>query len=265
MPKKTKEVTEFVGATPETSDLRDGLKRLFDIIPYDADGKYLCSITKVSKAKTPKTTVSPVKLGSFKNGVYAFFDYEMKPIYVGQTREKISGRISRHLTNQRTDAVAMSVLDPFEVCYISVWPLPQFQVGKHAKDVVISELNRLERSVFELVKGRGRYPILLNEKDPPSSPKMDKLPLCFGAQILPDDLKEKHSHLDVRIARRALTIARLSQVISERTLKGTGLRRALVVQAIRLKQLSERRFREAGGQSRVPERNKKEGEDEKGE
>ncbi len=66
-------------------------------------------------------------VGNFKWGVYAFFDYDGEPIYVGQTKEKISTRIRRHLTNQRTDAVAMSVLDPFEVFEIEVWPLPQFQ------------------------------------------------------------------------------------------------------------------------------------------
>lgn len=60
------------------------------------------------------------RIGSAKHGVYAFFDYDGEPIYVGQTLEKLSGRISRHLTNQRTDAVAMNVLDPFEVAYIEV-------------------------------------------------------------------------------------------------------------------------------------------------
>ena len=47
-------------------------------------------------------------------------------IYVGQTREKLSGRVGRHLTNQRTDAVAMRVLDPLEVAAVEVWPLWDF-------------------------------------------------------------------------------------------------------------------------------------------
>ena len=63
------------------------------------------------------------RIGSYKHGVYAFYDYDGEPIYVGQTEEKLSGRVSRNLTNQRTDAVAMNVLDPFEVAYIEVWPL----------------------------------------------------------------------------------------------------------------------------------------------
>ncbi|BEV53292.1 hypothetical protein BconGalA64_57920 [Burkholderia contaminans] len=68
-----------------------------------------------------------ISVGNYKWGVYAFFDYDGEPIYVGQTNEKLRTRIRRHLTNQRTDAVAMSVLDPFEVFEIEVWPLPQYQ------------------------------------------------------------------------------------------------------------------------------------------
>src|SRR3954462_720194 len=63
------------------------------------------------------------KIGSHKWGVYAFFDYDGEPIYVGQTFEGLGSRIGRHLNNQRTDAVAMNVLDPFEVAEIRVWPL----------------------------------------------------------------------------------------------------------------------------------------------
>ena len=66
-------------------------------------------------------------VGNFRWGVYAFFDYDGEPIYVGQTNERLRTRIRRHLTNQRTDAVAMSVLDPFEVFEIELWPLPAYQ------------------------------------------------------------------------------------------------------------------------------------------
>ena len=63
------------------------------------------------------------KVGDCSHGVYLFYDYDGQPIYVGQTMEQIRVRIRRHLTNQRTDAVAMSVLDPFEVAEIEIWPL----------------------------------------------------------------------------------------------------------------------------------------------
>jgi hypothetical protein len=63
------------------------------------------------------------KVGDSRFGVYAFFDYDGEPIYVGQTSERLRVRIRRHLTNQRTDAVAMNVLDPFEVAEVEMWPL----------------------------------------------------------------------------------------------------------------------------------------------
>src|SRR5687768_466270 len=56
-------------------------------------------------------------------GAYVFFNYDGEPIYVGQSQESIGGRVGRHLTNQRTDAVAMNVLDPFEVASIEVYLL----------------------------------------------------------------------------------------------------------------------------------------------
>gem|GEM_PF-6112680 len=62
-------------------------------------------------------------IGSARCGVYAFYDYDSEPIYVGQTYESLRARIGRHLTNQRTDAVAMRVLDPMEVARVEVWPI----------------------------------------------------------------------------------------------------------------------------------------------
>jgi len=87
------------------------------------------------------------RIGSYKHGVYAFYDYDGEPIYVGQTEEKLSGRVSRHLTNQRTDAVAMNVLDPFEVAYIEVWPLDEL-AGQQDKKDKKAFLDKAEYTVF---------------------------------------------------------------------------------------------------------------------
>lgn len=62
------------------------------------------------------------KIGNALCGIYAFYDYEDEPIYVGQTVERIRGRIGRHLTGRRSDAVAKFVLDPVEVAEVEVWP-----------------------------------------------------------------------------------------------------------------------------------------------
>jgi hypothetical protein len=85
-------------------------------------------------------------VGDAKFGVYAFFDYDGEPIYVGQTREGLRTRIRRHLTNQRTDAVAMNVLDPFEVLEIAMWPLWELENSSlSAKEQDLSRQCRVHR------------------------------------------------------------------------------------------------------------------------
>lgn len=190
------------------------------------------------------------RVGNYKWGVYAFFDYDGEPIYVGQTNEMLRTRIRRHLTNQRTDAVAMSVLDPFEVFEIEVWPLPQFQ-DTSGKDANAKEhLNALERLVTEQAVEGSQFKAILNEKDPPIGSATVTPPKSYRARIVSDRVFELRSHPDFRIARRALIISRLAQVISERQVKG-GLRRVLLTQAKRLQWLAERRYEGLGGAASV--------------
>jgi hypothetical protein len=61
------------------------------------------------------------------------------------------------------------------------------------------------------------------------------------------ELYEHRKYPDVRIARRATTIAALARVISERELKKKGLRRTLMTQARRLERLATNRYNEIGG------------------
>ena len=125
----------------------------------------------------------PRKVGNFKWGVYAFFDYDDEPIYVGQTNEQLRTRIRRHLTNQRTDAVAMSVLDPFEVFEIEVWPLPQFQTVSGSDSGGKAYLDALEHLVYENSVRNSRFGAILNEKDPPEPSVTVTLPPSFAAEL----------------------------------------------------------------------------------
>ena len=189
-------------------------------------------------------------IGNFKWGVYAFFDYDGEPIYVGQTREMVRTRIRRHLTNQRTDAVAMSVLDPFEVLDIEVWPLPQFQTLHTPTVEANAHLDALERVITKRAVEGSKFKAILNEKDPPPGELMIEPPPSLRGRIVSDRVYELRSHVDFRIARRALIISRLAQVIAEREVQG-GLRRVLLTQAKRLQWLSERRFEALGGAASV--------------
>lgn len=185
------------------------------------------------------------KIGNAKWGVYAFYDYDGEPIYVGQTNERLRSRIGRHLTNQRTDAVAMNVLDPFEVAEIEIWPFWELQNRKSQDSEARAILNSAEYTIFQLVLGKSSFGAVLNEGDIAAT-KSIPLPPSWRGRIIPDSLYEQRKHPDVRIARRATTIAALARVISERSVS-KGLRRTLMTQARRLERLATRRYNEISG------------------
>lgn len=206
----------------ETSQLRRALVAFLDTMVENPD-------------------LGTIKIGHYRWGVYAFFDYDDEPIYVGQTKETLRTRIRRHLTNQRTDAVAMNVLDPFEVCSIEVWPLAQFQeTGSGDKDAK-AYLDALEHKVFHQLLEESEFRAVLNEKDPPTPKVKIKLPKSHKAKIVTDEVSVLRDHPDLRIARRAMTLSRLAQVICERKVGG-GLRKVLLTQAKRLQWLAQRRY-----------------------
>lgn len=192
------------------------------------------------------------RVGNFKWGVYIFYDYDGEPIYVGQTNEMLRTRIRRHLTNQRTDAVAMSVLDPFEVYEIEVFPLPQFQEIASAADRANARahLNALEHAVYAKAIAGSQFKAILNEKDPPAPTVTVDIPPSFKMRVVSDEVAKIRSHPDFRVARRSLIISRLAQVISERKVQG-GLRRVLLTQAKRLQWLADRRYQALGGAASV--------------
>jgi hypothetical protein len=223
----------------ETEDLRGNLTRFLDSPFQDPSGATL-------------------RVGNYKWGVYAFFDFDGEPIYVGQTNEMLRTRIRRHLTNQRTDAVAMSVLDPFEVFEIEVWPLPQFQNTEGKDKAARQHLDALERLITQTAIEGSNFRAILNEKDPPPGRTAVDEPLSHRGRIVSDRVFELRSHPDFRIARRALIISRLAQVIAERKVQG-GLRRVLLTQAKRLQWLAERRYEALGGAASVARENDDDG------
>jgi GIY-YIG catalytic domain len=187
------------------------------------------------------------KIGNFRYGVYAFFDYDGEPIYVGQTNEQLRVRIRRHLTNQRTDAVAMKVLDPFEVFEIEIWPLPDFE-GQDMNVSIARRLNWLERAVFDRLIEQSRFKAILNEKDPPLLVDATAvIPTSVRGRIVSEAVLKLRGHPDTRIARRAETLSLLAKVIAERRVQ-SGLRRTLLTQAKRLAWLAEKRMNELRGQ-----------------
>lgn len=200
-------------------------------------------VAKIRKAiRTFFNTVDETsgrKVGSAKCGVYAFYDYEDEPIYVGQTIENLSGRIGRHLTGRRSDAVAKYVLDPFEVLSIEIWPMFSLEDSSaEAKKLVV---DAAEYEVFQKVLAESKFGAVLNEGDIPEPFQRIKLPQSWKGRIIPEDLYEERKHPDIRLARRAGTIANLARLISERSVED-NIRQTLLVQAQRLEHLAQQRL-----------------------
>lgn len=193
-------------------------------------------ISKLLGKKDPSGRV----VGDAKMGVYAFYDYDGEPIYVGQTVERLRVRIRRHLTNHRTDAVAMNVLDPFEVAEVEMWPFFDLTIDQEKKT-----LGAAEFTVYQKILKESTYGAVLNEKAIPTS-RTITLPPSVRGKIIPEALYEFRKHADIRIARRASIIAALARVISERAVS-SGLRRTLLVQAQRLERLAKIRYEKTIG------------------
>ena len=209
------------------------------------------------------------RLGSIKWGVYAFYDYDGEPIYIGQTYEGFSNRLGRHLTGRRSDAVAKNVLDPFEVAEVCVWPMdlshlchPDAKTDQKAKKAeekaIRAELDRAEYTLYVKVIEESSFKAVLNEAIPKRT-DIIKLPSDYRCRIIPDEIYPQRKHPDIRIARRAATIASLARVISERKV-GKRLRTILLTQAQRLESLAAKRLADFAGAADEGE-DKSEGED----
>jgi hypothetical protein len=183
-------------------------------------------------------------IGNAKFGVYAFYDFDGEPIYVGQTNEQLRIRVRRHLTNQRTDAVAMRVLDIFEVAEIELWPL--WELEGEDKATAKTTLDQVEYAAYAYAIEASRFKAILNEKIPPRMPRTP-LPPSLRMRLVEKDPHDERWHPDVRLSRRAETIARLAAVARERGEVSDGLRRVLVIQAVRLTYLSAARYAQALG------------------
>lgn len=194
--------------------------------------------------QTPDPNGNGEPVGRAAAAVYAFYDYDGEPIYVGQTAEGVTSRVGRHLTGQRSDAVAKFVLDPFEVAEVEVWTLPAIAESGLETAGKRRLLNVYESAVYNQLKEASHFGAVLNEQIPEEFEPVE-LPLSVRGRIIPAELWEDRAHPDVRIARRANQVARLSQLISERQ-PSPGLRRTLHLQTQRLEWLSNERLTQLG-------------------
>lgn len=180
-------------------------------------------------------------------GVYAFYDYDGEPIYVGQTTENFGTRVGRHLTGQRSDTLAYRILDPFEVAEVELYPTEDLRSLLKADKK--KAVDAVEYSAYLHAIENSKYKAILNEKIPPVSARVD-LPRAYRFELVPKELREDREHPDVRIARRAETLARVAAVAHERGEVSPGLRRVVVIQAVRLADLAAARLAYSEGRAR---------------
>jgi hypothetical protein len=126
------------------------------------------------------------------------------------------------------------------VCTVRVYPLTQFQSTKASDSVARETLDALEHKVYQELLSQSKFNAVLNKKAPPAPRRQVSIPPCFEAQTANDRITEMRDHPDIRIARRAQTLAALATLISERRV-GHGIRMTMLTQAKRLQWLAERR------------------------
>ena len=90
-------------------------------------------------------------------GVYVLCDLDEVPIYVGQSKDGIRSRVSRHLTSARSDIIANRQIDVWEIAFVLAFPITNIQ------DITQTE-NRLYHHFNKKSK-------LMNGTVPPAPPK----------------------------------------------------------------------------------------------
>lgn len=103
-------------------------------------------------------------------------------------------------------------------------------------------LDRAEYTVFQKLIRESKLGAILNEK-PPRQTELIEVPKSYSRRIIPENIYPQRKHPDVRIARRASTIASLARRISERNVQ-RGLRTTLLTQAKRLERLADQRLKD---------------------
>lgn len=122
-------------------------------------------------------------------GVYVLCDLDEVPIYVGQSKDGIRRRVSRHLTSARSDIIANRQIDVWEIAYVLAYPIDQVQ------DITPTE-NRLYHHFNKTSK-------LMNGTVPPV-PEPAPLPeASYKVQVMSDKEIAERKTPEQRLPRQA--------------------------------------------------------------
>jgi hypothetical protein len=104
-----------------------------------------------------------------------------------------------------------------------------------------ARLDAVEYAAYLQAIRDSKFKAILNEKIPPVSPPV-ALPPSRRWELVDAETRTVQGHPDIRIARRAETVSRLADVARERGEVSDGLRRVIVIQAVRLTYLAAQRL-----------------------
>ncbi len=99
-----------------------------------------------------------------KIGCYVLADLDNVPIYVGQSKDGIRARVSRHLTSARSDIIANRQIDVWEIAFVWAYPVADK-----------SEIDSLETKLFYFYDPKsqlmnGALPARPDDKSQPPEP-----------------------------------------------------------------------------------------------
>jgi hypothetical protein len=122
-------------------------------------------------------------------------DLDEVPIYVGQSKDGIRSRVSRHLTSARSDIIANRQIDVWEIAYVLAYPIANVQ------DITPTE-NRLYHHFNKKSK-------LMNGTVPPIPPKAPIPKAAVKVQVMSDKEIAERKTPEQRLPRQASHYAQI--------------------------------------------------------
>ncbi|MDH7788932.1 hypothetical protein QBD01_004980 [Ochrobactrum sp. 19YEA23] len=129
-------------------------------------------------------------------GVYVLADLDNVPIYVGQSKDGIRSRVSRHLTSARSDIIANRQIDVWEIAFVWAFPVEDK-----------AEINGLEAVLFHHLDPRSQ---LMNGTLPKMPTELPDMPEPFQiVQVMSDEEIDDRKQPEQRLPRQASHYAQI--------------------------------------------------------
>ncbi len=122
-------------------------------------------------------------------GVYVLCDLDEVPIYVGQSKDGIRSRVSRHLTSARSDIIANRQIDVWEIAFVLAFPITNLQ-----------DINPIENRLYHHFNKKSK---LMNGTVPPVPPKAPIPRPSVKVQVMSDKEIAERKNPEQRLPRQA--------------------------------------------------------------